>query len=105
LVGIERRGPIGVVDLADGLGRDDTTVSRQVFKLERRGLIKRKPDPSDRRVNEAVITSEGRALTRALDAARVRIAAPILDRRSAKDFNALVGLMRRFVDNSMELPE
>jgi len=35
LSGIERFGPIGVVDLADGVGRYYTTVSRQVAKLER----------------------------------------------------------------------
>jgi hypothetical protein len=37
LVGIERRGPIGVVDLADGVGRDYTTVSWQVFQTRAPG--------------------------------------------------------------------
>lgn len=105
LVGIERHGPIGVVDLADRVGRDHTTVSRQVAKLEELGLIERRPSPSDRRVNEAIITPEGRALTDALDAARVRIAAPILARWTDEDFGDLVALMRRFVDDLMELPE
>jgi DNA-binding MarR family transcriptional regulator len=105
LVGIERQGPIGVVDLADRVGRDHTTVSRQVAKLEELGLIKRKPSPSDRRVNEAIITPEGRTLTDALDAARVRIAAPILARWTDEDFGDLVALMRRFVDDLMKLPE
>jgi DNA-binding MarR family transcriptional regulator len=105
LVGIERRGPIGVVDLADGVGRDYTTVSRQVSKLERLGLIERKPSASDARVNEAIITRKGRGLTDAIDAARARLVAPILARWSPKDFSALVGLMRRFVNELMELPE
>jgi len=105
LVGIERLGPIGVVDLADGVGRDYTTVSRQVSKLERLGLIERKPSISDRRVNQAIVTRKGRALTDALDAARVRLAAPILAKWSDKDFGDLVWLMRRFVDDLMELPE
>src|SRR3546814_7282965 len=56
LVGIERRGPIGVVDLADGVGRDYTTVSRQVAKLEGLGLITRKADAKDRRIRMAAIT-------------------------------------------------
>ena len=43
LVGIERYGPIGVVDLADKAGRDHTTISRQVTKLESLGLIERQP--------------------------------------------------------------
>ena len=42
LVVIERRGPIGVVDLAGRVGRDYTTVSRQIAKLEGLGLIERR---------------------------------------------------------------
>lgn len=105
LVGIERRGPIGVVDLADGVGRDYTTVSRQVSKLEQLGLVERKASRSDRRINEAAITPKGRTLTHALDAARARIAAPILAKWSEEDFGDLVRLMRRFVDDLITLPE
>ena len=105
LVGIERRGPIGVVDLADRVGRDHTTVSRQVTKLESLGLIERRPSETDRRINEASVTPEGRTLTDALDAARLRIAAPILSTWTDEDFGDLVRLMRRFVDDLMRLPE
>lgn len=105
LVGIERHGPVGVVDLADGVGRDHTTVSRQVAKLEELGLIERKPSPSDRRVNQAVITPKGRTLTDALDAARVRMMRPILDSWTDEEFADLVRLMRRFVDDLLALPE
>ena len=41
LVSVERFGPIGVVELADRVGRDYTTVSRQVAKLESLGLVAR----------------------------------------------------------------
>src|ERR1700741_4702732 len=82
LVGIERFGPIGVVELADRAGRDHTTVSRQVAKLVSLGLIERRPSAADRRIHEAVITDEGRRMTDALDAARQRIVAPILARWS-----------------------
>ena len=99
LSGIERYGPIGVVELAEGVGRDYTTVSRQVAKLARLGLIQRKPRASDGRVNEAVLTRKGRALTNALDAGRMRLAAPILAKWSRRDFGDLVRLMRRFVDD------
>jgi DNA-binding MarR family transcriptional regulator len=105
LVGIERYGPVGVVDLADGVGRDYTTISRQVKKLEDLGLIQRRPSPSDGRVNEAAITNAGRAFTDALDRARFRLAAPILAKWTDKDLRALVKLMRRFVDDLMDLPE
>jgi len=104
LVGIERYGPIGVVDLADGVGRDHTTVSRQVVKLERLGLIRRRPGSSDRRINEAIITDQGQRLTRALDAARVRLAAPILANWTEQDFSELVRMLRRFVDDLRKTP-
>jgi len=103
LVGIERYGPIGVVDLANKAGRDYTTVSRQVTKLESLGLIERQPSEADRRVNEAVITAKGQTLTDALDAARMRLAAPILAKWSEEDFSTLVRLLRRFVDDVLEL--
>ena len=47
LVGIERLGPIGIVELADRAGRDHTTVSRQVAKLESLGLVARHAGAAD----------------------------------------------------------
>ncbi|WP_437588346.1 MarR family winged helix-turn-helix transcriptional regulator [Sorangium sp. So ce1000] len=102
LVGIERFGPIGVVELSDRAGRDYTTVSRQVAKLESLGLIERRSSPADRRIHEAVITDKGRQMTDALDAARQRLAAPILAKWSEEDLSDLVRLMRRFVDDLMD---
>lgn len=104
LVGIERFGPIGVVELSHRAGRDYTTVSRQVAKLVSLGLIERRPSPADRRINEAVITDKGRQMTDALDAARQRIVAPILAKWSEEDFSDLVRLTRRFVDDLMASP-
>jgi DNA-binding MarR family transcriptional regulator len=98
LVLVERLGPIGVVDLADRVGRDYTTVSRQVAKLESLGLVSREPHPDDRRVRESVITAEGRVLTDKLDAARLRLARQVFDQWEGQDFDDLVRLMRRLAD-------
>jgi DNA-binding MarR family transcriptional regulator len=49
LVSADRFGPIGVVKLADRVGRDYTTVSRQVAKLESHGLVERRGNSADRR--------------------------------------------------------
>src|SRR5579872_4799762 len=65
LVTIERKGPLGVVELSELAGRDYTTVSRQVGKLELLGLIGRRVSKSDKRVSEARITARGRKITRA----------------------------------------
>lgn len=99
LVRIERKGPIGVVDLADHAGRDHSVVSRQVAKLESLGLVERRPG-ADKRVREAVVTEKGRELTDALDAARQRLVGPMLDKWSAQDRRDLARLLRRFVDEA-----
>ncbi|WP_417686076.1 MarR family winged helix-turn-helix transcriptional regulator [Roseibium sp.] len=105
LVGIERLGPIGVVDLADRAGRDHTTVSRQVAKLESLGLVERRPGATDRRVREAVVTAEGKAMTDKVDAARNRIGRDIFESWPDEDVQSLVRLMRRFADQIKALPD
>ena len=98
LVVIERLGPIGVVDLADRVGRDYTTVSRQVAKLESLELIERQAGAADRRVREAVVTPKGKTMTDAVDAARERIGRAIFATWDERDVEELVRLMRRFAD-------
>jgi DNA-binding MarR family transcriptional regulator len=98
LVVIERRGPIGVVDLADRVGRDYTTVSRQVAKLESLGLVKRQAAAADRRVSEATVTAKGKAMTDAVDRARERLGRAIFANWDERDVAELVRLMRKFAD-------
>jgi DNA-binding MarR family transcriptional regulator len=99
LVGLDRKGPIGVGELADLVGRDYTTVSRQAAKLESAGLVARHASKGDKRVREAAITAKGRAMTDALDAARERVASMLLANWSKKDLRDLARLMRRFADD------
>ncbi|WP_271025385.1 MarR family winged helix-turn-helix transcriptional regulator [Rhizobium sp. RCAM05973] len=104
LVSIERFGPIGVVDLADRIGRDYTTVSRQVAKLESLDLVARQAGAADRRVREAVIAPKGKLMTDAVDAARDRIGSSILGAWDINDIDELVRLMRKFADALNEDP-
>lgn len=96
LVGIERLGPIGVVEIADRVGRDYTTVSRQVAKLENLGLVQRRTVAKDRRVREAIVTPKGKAMTDAVDAARERIGRAIFATWEEQDFAQLVRLLQKF---------
>jgi DNA-binding MarR family transcriptional regulator len=59
-VGVE--GPIGTVELAALTGRDHSTVSRQVAKLEAMGLVERAPHAKDRRVRLLRPTAAGQTL-------------------------------------------
>ena len=102
LVVIERRGPIGVVDLAERAGRDYTTVSRQVAKLESLGLVKRHAAAADRRVSEATVTAKGKAMTDAVDRARERLVGGMFATWQDHDVDELVRLMRKFADGLSE---
>ena len=98
LVRIERQGPIGVVELADRAGRDYTTVSRQLATLENLGLIARQASAKDKRIREAVVTREGKAMTNSIDRARERIAQAVFSPWDEKDVSELIRLMRKFAD-------
>ncbi len=98
LVGIGKFGPIGVVELAERAGRDYTTISRQLAKLESLGLVERREGREDRRVREAALTREGAALTARIDAARERRHAAIFADWPLGDVDEFVRLTRKYAD-------
>ncbi|OHV33897.1 MULTISPECIES: MarR family winged helix-turn-helix transcriptional regulator [Pseudofrankia] len=49
-------------ELAGMLGCDKTNVTGMVDRLERRGLVRRTPDPADRRVSRVTLSEQGAAL-------------------------------------------
>lgn len=104
LVLVERIGPVGVVDVADRVGRDYTTVSRQMAKLETLGLIIRREGDADRRVREAVIAPSGKAMTDRIDAARERLLRAAFADWESHDLDTFVVLMRRFADAFLPEP-
>ena len=104
LIVIERKGPIGVVELAELVGRDYTTVSRQITKLDGLRLINRRLSKTDSRVREAVIAAKGKEMTGAIDAARERMAAILFAKWNQTDIQELARLMRRFADDLQSLP-
>jgi len=99
LVLVERLGPIGVVELADRVGRDYTTVSRQVAKLESLGLVDRQESALDRRIRLAVVTPAGKAMTDRVDEARARMAKTMFATWEQQDIDDLVRLMRKFAND------
>jgi len=101
LARVWRYGPVGVVELADRTGRDHTTISRQMTKLEELGLIERHPSATDRRVREATVTGKGQEMVDLLNAARQRLANRILVDWTDADLDQLQTLLRRFADDLM----
>ena len=102
LVRIERRGPLGIVELAELCGRDYTTVSRQVAKLESLGLVGRRANAQDARIKQAVISDQGRVMTRAIDGAREKVFLRLLDGWDKQDVTDLARLMRKLADRGLD---
>jgi len=103
LVLVDRFGPIGVVNLADRVGRDYTTVSRQLTKLESLGLVGREASQRDKRIRETVITRKGREMTSAIDKARDRILTAMLREWSHQEITTLARLLRQLADAALGL--
>lgn len=99
LVAIGRRGPIGVVELADNLGRDYTTVSRQVKKLEAQGLAHKQPNARDRRISEVTLSEQGQAIFAQIARARQKLMNQVLANWSPEEVQALFTLTRKYADS------
>lgn len=102
LARIERKGPLVIGELAELCGRDYTTVSRQVGKLEGQGLVVRRPSGEDARFTEVTVTEKGLVATRALDGAREKIVSSILADWDEGDLAEVARLLRRLADDAMK---
>jgi len=97
LVRLGRAGPMGVAELADQAGRDHTTVSRQLAKLESLGLVRRAGSLEDRRRRAAELSEAGAAVVAAISGARRRLLTRALADWRAADRAAPATLAERFV--------
>jgi DNA-binding MarR family transcriptional regulator len=57
---IVRRGPLRLTELADLESLNPTMLSRIVAVLDEQGLVRRRPDPDDRRAGRVEATAAGR---------------------------------------------
>jgi len=64
---IRRVGNPSMQQVADELGMDITTFSRQVKTIEGKGLVERRVSPEDRRVSLLGLTSEGERVLEQID--------------------------------------
>lgn len=102
LVRVERKGPLGIGELAELCGRDYTTVSRQIAKLENLELVLRQANAQDARIKEAAITKKGRDMTRALDGAREKLMTSLLADWNKEEVADLARLLRKLADDGLK---
>ncbi len=98
-------GPLRLSDLAQGLGIDVSTASRQIKQLERIGLVARSGDETDRRCARLFLTGEGRRVFGKFRAARRAAIADLLAEWSAADQAQLATLLGRLVDDMVRYGE
>jgi DNA-binding MarR family transcriptional regulator len=70
---LDRQGPKSAAEIADFFGKAPRTVTEAIDGMERIGLVRRDPDPVDRRVKRISLTEEGRRAVKATEPLRTRI--------------------------------
>jgi DNA-binding MarR family transcriptional regulator len=93
---IEPERPIPMGRLAETLACDASNVTGLVDRLESRGLVRRRPSPSDRRVKVLVLTPTGARL-RALLVDRMTAPPATLERLSLREQRELVRILTRLL--------
>ncbi|MCE6993475.1 MarR family winged helix-turn-helix transcriptional regulator [Saccharothrix sp. S26] len=83
--------------LGHALGLDKTTLTAELDRLERAGLIMRKPDPNDRRVRVPVITEQGRAVQREVEALHDQVEREFTAELSPEEARTLRALLSRLI--------
>lgn len=89
-----RRGPASMSTLATTLTCDASNMTGIVDRLEKRGLVRREPSPSDRRVKNVLLTEEGEEV---IDVIRGKMNKTLagLSRLSEQEQDTLYALLER----------
>lgn len=103
LIMIARMGPTRSIDIAAALGQAPRTVTEGIDGLERDGLVRRDPDPDDRRAKRISITEAGNAAVRASEPERQRFIVDTLGLLTMDERNQLVTLLGKLNARLLEL--
>jgi len=93
---LEERDGCRATDLAAHYALDKSTVSRQVAALERAGLIERRPDPADHRVQVLHLTGAGRSILGQVTVSRRAAVGERLADWSEEDLERFAGYLVRY---------
>jgi DNA-binding MarR family transcriptional regulator len=89
--------PLTMGRLAEASGMDAPAASVAVNDLERRGLVQRAIDPSNRRQRMVALTEEGRQMVARVNQVRP-VAPPEFSALDEADLEALAGILSRVAD-------
>lgn len=95
LVHVAEQAPVRLSDLAESMGLDLSTVSRQARNLVASGLLEKTPDPADGRAALLCLSERGRAVLLRVSAARQDLLATALSGWDESDRDHFLrGLLR-----------
>ena len=85
--------------LCKSISYDPGAMTRMIDRLEQKGLIRRSPNPGDRRATNLDLTPAGKALYPQLLATKESVQARFLRGFSSDDVRVLEGLLNRMLEN------
>jgi DNA-binding MarR family transcriptional regulator len=97
LARVVEAGPVRLSDLADWQRVDKSTITAQVHRLERRGLVRRTVDPADGRAFLLTATRRGQALHDHVRSTARALLAGLIEDWPEADQRQLAGLMSALV--------
>lgn len=93
---LDHEGPMGVKALAEGMGIDSSTVTRQVAPLVHSGLVKRTSHPEDGRAVVLALSPRGRLRLEEVRASRQELMAIITEGWTEQERETFCDLLSRF---------
>lgn len=97
LIGLLRRGPSRVGELADELRVSDGTLSAAVASMEGKGLVKRGSDPREHRAVIVALTRRGRHRAESADDWMAGLLEPAVERLGEEESGALLASLLELI--------
>jgi MarR family transcriptional regulator, transcriptional regulator for hemolysin len=99
LVRLERQPGMSQNELASLIEVEPITAGRLVDRLERRGMVERRPDPSDRRIWRLHLTPDAQPMLKEIAKARVELNGMIIASLPQKDLDTTIDCLLQMKAN------
>ncbi len=90
-------GPRTPAELADAAGVTRATMTGLIDTLERDGLVRREPDPKDRRMMSVYLTPEGEVFIQQMVPGHFRLMAALMEPLSESERKTMVSLLNKIL--------
>ncbi|NLF27908.1 MAG: MarR family transcriptional regulator [Clostridiales bacterium] len=89
-------------DIEEALKLSNPTVSGTLDRLEKKGLVERRPDPENRRVNQIVLTKKALAIHEEMKMSRDELERQLLSSLTGAEQEALDALLKKILASISE---